>query len=141
MSTFPVTVSERDARIEIDDGVYPLSAIHGTAVVFIEKAYMRVDRLSQGRTRVTLRPKQGGDAEKIQALAGDWLNELLHQALRVEVGSKTDKLRELVIGKAIMAAEQQVESLDEGVSFSDDPLGIAQPWEEKYLGEESGGSK
>ena len=54
------------------------------------------------------------------------------------MGSKTDKLRELVIGKGIMSAEAQA---DAGVEFQDDPLGIARPWEEKYLGEENGGRK
>lgn len=137
MPTFPVSRGERDVRIELNDGVYPLSAIHGTAVVFIDKAYIRVERVEQGRTRVTLRPKLASTPDELQGMAGDWLNELLHQALRVEVNSKTRKLRELVIGKAIMAAEQQPESLDAGVAFSDDPLGIAQPWEEKYLGDAS----
>ena len=66
-------------------------------------------------------------------------NELLHQALRFEVGAKTAKLRELVIGKAVMSAEAQ--PMDTGVSFSEDPLGIARPWEETYLGQENGGRK
>lgn len=140
MPTFPVQVGERDVSIEIADTVYPVAAVHGTAVIHIDKAYVRIDRASTGRTRITVRPKLGGATpEELRELGGQVANELLHQALRLEVGNKTDKLRELVIGKGVMSAEAQ--PMDQGVAFSEDPLGIARPWEEKYLGEENGGRK
>lgn len=144
MLTFPVSVGEREVAIEIADGVYPVAAVHGAAVIHIEKAYIRIDRASPGRTRISLRPKLGGATpEELRELGGHLLNELLHQALRLEVGAKTDKLRELVIGKAIMSAESAQGGvgglgMDGGVSFSDDPLGIARPWEETYLGDKGG---
>ena len=100
MLTFPVSVGEREVAIEIADGVYPVAAVHGAAVIHIEKAYIRIDRASPGRTRISLRPKLGGATpEELRELGGHLLNELLHQSLRLEVGAKTDKLRELVIGK------------------------------------------
>ncbi len=140
MLTFPITVGEREVAVEIADAVYPVAAVHGAAVIHIEKSYIRIDRASPGRTRISLRPKLGGATpEELRELGGHLLNELLHQALRLEVGQKTDKLRELVIGKAIMSAESaQPGGLDGGVAFSDDPLGIARPWEETYLGEQPG---
>jgi hypothetical protein len=109
-------------------------------VIFIDKAYIRIERAGDGRTRITLRPKLGGATPaELKELGGSVLNELLHQALRIEVGAKTDKLRELVIGKGIMSAESA--TTDVGVAFSEDPLGIARPWEETYLGEDNGGRK
>lgn len=139
MPNFPVTVTDRDVSIELAESVYPIAAIHGAAVIFIDRAHIRIERSGQGRARIILRPKQAlATQEALAALGGSVLNELLHQALRVEVGNKTDKLRELVLGKAIMSAEQQ---MDAGVSFQEDPLGIARPWEESHLGEENGGRK
>lgn len=139
MLTFPIDAGERDVRVEVAEAVYPVAAIHGAAVIFIERAFLRIERPSAGRTRVTLRPKAGAaSSDELRALGGSFLNELLHQALRIEVGQQTDKLRELVIGKGIMAAEGGGGD-GGGVSFAEDPLGIARPWEERFLGENNGG--
>jgi His-Xaa-Ser system protein HxsD len=138
LGSFPVTVRGRDVAVEIADAVYPIAAVHGAAVLYVDKHYVRIDRAGPGRTVVTVRPKEGAPAaEELARLGGEVLNELLHQALRVEVGTRTDKLRELVIGKGAMSAEANPAAVCDmgGVAFSDDPLGIARPWEETYLGE------
>lgn len=139
MSIWPVFVEDRTVAVEVSDAVYPIAAIHGAAVLFIERAFLRVATPRAGRTRVELRPKRGAASEgELGILGGEFLNELLHQALRLDVGARTEKLRELVIGKAVMSAEGE----DAGaVAFHDDPLGIARPWEERYLGEDNGGRK
>jgi His-Xaa-Ser system protein HxsD len=141
--SFPVSVGEHDVSVEITDSVYPVAAVHGAAILYVDKAYVRIGRAGSGRTRLTLRPKEGApDANELATLGGELLNELLHQALRIDVGARTDKLRELVIGKGIMSAESQAGVADAGgVAFSEDPLGIARPWEETYLGEQNGGRK
>jgi His-Xaa-Ser system protein HxsD len=143
LPSFPVNVGDHDVSVEITDSVYPVAAVHGAAILYVDKAYVRIGRSESGRTRLTLRPKQGApDAGELASLGGELLNELLHQALRIDVGARTDKLRELVIGKGIMSAESQGALADAGgVAFSEDPLGIARPWEETYLGEENGGRK
>jgi len=144
LPSFPLTVGARDVSLAIADSVYPIAAVHGTAVLYVDKAYVRIERAAPGRTRITVRPKDGEQsAADLETLGGEVLNELLHQALRVEVGARTDKLRELVIGKGAMSAESTaaVPALDAGVAFSDDPLGIARPWEETYLGEQKEAGK
>lgn len=141
MPTFPIQAGEHEVQIELSDSVYPIAAVHGAAIIHIDKAYIRVERAEPGRTRVALRPKLAGATQaELRDLGGQFLNELLHQALRIEVGAKTDKLRELVLGKGIMSAESGADT-GGGVAFSEDPLGIARPWEETYLGEENGGRK
>jgi hypothetical protein len=139
MIPWPVTVEEGAVSIDIDDAVYPRAAIQGAAVVQLARAWVRLATPAPGRTRLTLRPKQGAGDGELAALGGEVLNELLHQALRLDVGARTEKLRELVIGKAAMAAESAVEAPppapappDEPVAFVDDPLGIAKPWEERF---------
>ncbi|MSP63170.1 MAG: hypothetical protein EXR72_23095 [Myxococcales bacterium] len=139
MASWPVTVDEGNVFVEVADAVYPIAAVHGAVVLFVERAWLRLETPAAGRTGITLRLKRAASREELAALGGDFLNELLHQALRVEVGARTEKLRELVIGRAVMSAETAPDS--DAVAFHDDPLGIARPWEERYLGEENGGRK
>ncbi len=138
MPSWPVTVHQGAAIVEIAEAVYPTAAVHGAAVVFIDRAWLRVSQPAPGRARIELRPKEAATEEQLRALGGDLLDELLHQALRADVGARTEKLRELVIGKAVLATEGDVGG---AVEFHDDPLGIARPWEERYLGEGNGGRK
>jgi hypothetical protein len=133
VSAWPVTVAEGAVSIEIADAVYPIAAIHGALVLHLEENFIRVTLAAPGRTRITLRPKRGAATEsELRSRAGELLNELLHQALRLDVGARTEKLRELVIGKGILAAETAPET---EVAFAEDPLGIARPWEERFQGE------
>lgn len=139
MSSWPVSIVEGAVAVDTADAVYPIAAVHGAVVLFIPRAFLRVATPKPGRTRVELRPKSGATAEgELLALGGEFLNELLHQALRLDVSARTEKLRELVIGKAVMSAEGDA---GDAVAFHDDPLGIARPWEERYLGEDNGGRK
>lgn len=138
MIPWPITVEDGAVSIEVDDAVYPRAAIQGAAVVQLARAWVRLATPAAGRTRLTVRPKQGGSDGELAALGGEVLNELLHQALRLDVGARTEKLRELVIGKAVMSAEGEAAPPalaplpDEPVAFADDPLGIARPWEERF---------
>ena len=45
---FPVQVGEREVTIELSDHVYPVAAVHGTAVIHIDKSYVRIDRAATG---------------------------------------------------------------------------------------------
>src|SRR5262245_7432704 len=121
MPVWPVTVEQGSAALDLSDAVYPLAAVHGAALLFLDRAWVRLEAPRPGRTRRGVRPKRVASDEAALALGGEVLNELLHQALRLDVGARTEKLRELVIGKAVMSAEA---AADEGVAFQDDPLGI-----------------
>jgi len=126
---WPVAVEEGAVVVEAAEAVYPIAAVHGAAVVFLDRAWLRVHSDGDGRARIVARPKRAMTDDELAAFGGELLNELLHQALRVDVGARTEKLRELVIGKAVLSAEAAVEA---PVAFADDPLGIAKPWEERF---------
>ncbi len=128
---WPVSVAGGAVAVEVADSVYPLAAVHGAALVFMDRAWVRLHTAGPGRTRLELRPKLLTGDDGLHALGGDLLNELLHQALRLDVGARTEKLRELVIGKAVIAAEAEAP-----VAFADDPLGIARPWEQRFTDED-----
>src|SRR2546423_10198958 len=78
--------AQGSARLDVDAALYPLDALYGAAYIFIDRAYVFLERPSEGRFRVTLAPKQGeADASSLRALAGGVFNELPSCASRREI--------------------------------------------------------
>jgi His-Xaa-Ser system protein HxsD len=117
---------------------YPLDAVYGAAYVFLDRAYVYLDRPDKARILVVLRGKADLDKAGLEALAGDFAAELLHQVMRIKVAERTGAVRELLLGRAMLAvgaADAPGVELDlpgSDADYLDDPLGIAVPWEEKY---------
>lgn len=134
-------VDARQNRIEWTIGLttYPMDAVYGACYVFIDRCYVWLDKADEKRLQVVLRGKETLDRAALEALAGEFMNELLHQVLRLRLARRTGKVREMIIGRALYAAESPAEEYVfeedlEGTDadYLDDPLGIAVPWEEKY---------
>jgi His-Xaa-Ser system protein HxsD len=129
-------------RWTIGLATYPLDAVYGACYVFLDRCYVFLDRPDRRRILVTLRARAAAGAPALEALAGDFAAELLHQVLRVRIAERTGKLREMIIGRALYSAgagpdEETVAGPPEPLPGADadyleDPLGIAIPWEEKY---------
>ncbi len=137
--------------LTVDTALYPMDAILGTAYVFVDRCYVFLDRAADGGVRVSLSPKEGTTDVAMKAVAGDFQNELLAQALRVRIAERHEKLRETIVARALFGAAPQLAegagadapagaqpALDpqflpaEGDDYLEDPLGIAVPWEEKF---------
>ncbi|MSP90582.1 MAG: His-Xaa-Ser system protein HxsD [Myxococcales bacterium] len=127
--------------LALDTGLYPLEVVYGAAYIFIDRAFVLLDRegeSGQGRYLVHLRTKQGADETKLRALSGEFGNELLSQALRRKVVKANQKIIEEITTQAIAGAAggalptDFLGGADDGLDFLDDPLGIAVPWEEKF---------
>lgn len=125
--------------LSLDVGLYPRDVLYAAAYVFIDRAYVLLDR-DGGRYRVHLRGKQALDETTLRAMAGEFANELLAQALRLRVVRANQRLIEDVASLAIAGAggpppreDAALVDLDEPADdgFLDDPLGIATPWETK----------
>lgn len=124
--------------LSLDSALYPREVLYAAAYVFIDRAYVLLDR-ADGRTLVHLRGKQALDEATLRAMAGEFANELLAQALRQRVVRANQRIIEQVTSLAITGAvgpEPQEPALldldapgDDG--FLDDPLQIATPWEAK----------
>jgi His-Xaa-Ser system protein HxsD len=125
--------------LSLDVGLYPRDVLYAAAYVFIDRAYVRLDR-DGPRYLVHLRGKQALDEATLRAMAGEFGNELLAQALRLRVVRANQRLIEDITGLAIAGAAgappredaalvDLEEPADDG--FLDDPLGIATPWETK----------
>lgn len=130
--------SKRSVSMTIDAELYPLQAVYGAAYIFIDRCYVFIGRPEEGRFRVTLSAKEAVEEdEALRALIGEFANELLSCAWRHQVTQDNRVAIETVTVQAIAGAMGEP-SLDDLADFDftdealDDPLGIAQSWEEKH---------
>jgi His-Xaa-Ser system protein HxsD len=121
---------------------YPLEAIYSTAYVFLDRAYIYLDGDPKKEIQVSLKGKNKLTKKELENLAGEFQNELLNYLLRVEIGKRTKKIREFIVGTALVSSLPKFPFFDEASyletygeeekDWQNDPLGIAIPWEEKY---------
>jgi His-Xaa-Ser system protein HxsD len=129
--------------LSLDSGLYPRDVLYAAAYVFLDRAYVLLDR-DGARTLVHLRGKNALDEPTLRAMAGEFENELLAQALRQRVAKANQRIIEDITALAIAGAtgaqangdvvdvEAMIDVEDPGEDgFLDDPLGIAAPWEAK----------
>jgi len=133
-----VDQSEGSVAVHLDSSLYPLPAIYGATYVFIDRAYVLLDRPAPDRIRVTLVAKQPEPTpEQLEELVGELANEVLACAFRHQLTQDNRVTVETVTMQA-MASAMGPPSLDDLADFDftddalDDPLGIAQSWEEKH---------
>jgi His-Xaa-Ser system protein HxsD len=128
---------------EVDRKIYPMELIFGACFIFIDRCYVYIDRNGADKIKVTLKGKTKLTDGQLEALSGEFNNELLNQALRKKIGQTNRRIREYIVSRALFSAEpvDEVEPDYEGGAesdlgleedFLDDPLQIAVPWDEKY---------
>lgn len=132
-----VETAEGRVSMQVDAAIYPLEALYGAAYVFIDRCFVLLDRPEPDRFRVTLTAKAPTDAAGLQALVGEFGNELLSCAWRSEITRSNRALIEAVTMQAFSGAMgppslEELEAFDFTDEPFDDPLGIAQSWEDKY---------
>lgn len=119
---------------------YPIEAVLNAAYVFIDRAYVFLDGDPSKEIAVSLKGKEKLEKKELEALKGEFLNELLNYLLRVEVAKNNHKIREYVVAASLVSslrgsaenpAAELVEPESEVSDWQEDPLGIATPWEEK----------
>lgn len=122
----------RRARFEVDESLYPLDTIQGAAYLFLDRCYVFLDRPADRRVAVVLKTKGEADEAALEALAGEFANELLNQALRKAVGASNAKIREFILAKAFFSVDAP-SSIDKLLAELDaeemEPLEIPVPWE------------
>ena len=142
----PATAS---LTLSLDVGLYPRDVLYAAAYVFLDRAYVLLDRV-ESRFVLHLRAKRPLDEAALQAMAGEFENELLAQALRHRVADANQRIIEDVVAIAIAGAAGDGEGSGatalEGAALIDledpedgflgDPQGIARPWEPEKQGGE-----
>jgi His-Xaa-Ser system protein HxsD len=128
--------------LSLDIGLYSRDVLYAAAYVFLDRAYVLLDR-QDTRFIVHLRGKQPLDEPALRAMAGEFENELLAQALRHRVVDANQRIIEEVVTLAVAGAAGGVEASGEAApdratlidpqdpedGFLADPREIARPWE------------
>ena len=127
--------NQRDVILEVDETLYPLDAIYGTSYLFIDRYYVFLDRAEDKKVRVRMRTKNEASEEVLEAVIGEFANELLNQVLRFKVSEATAQIREYTMARAFVSSPAQA-SIDallaelDAEELEEDDLEISVPWEE-----------
>jgi hypothetical protein len=120
---------------------HPANVIQGAAVSFIDRCYVLMDRPSPEEIRVTLSAKEAVDGEEtLGQIAEAFEARLRSSDLYHRVATDNEVLTDAVIAQAFGFGDapsatpglDELEAFDFSEDAFDDPLGIAQTWEEKH---------
>ncbi len=153
---------KKDETVAVKVGLYGLEAVYLASYALLDRAYIRLEGDPKGTVKVRIKPKKDLSAKTLSALAGEFSNELIHQALRTKVSAANRQIREHIILRALTSAqgpapgagessehaepaagekplldeelEKEVDKLLAEVEKEggEDPLNIAAPWEETH---------
>lgn len=120
---------------------HPAHVVQGAAVSFIDRCYVLMDHPSSEEIRVTLSAKEAVEGEDTLAKIADAFEARLRSSdLYHRVAADNEVLTEAVIAQAFGFGDapsaapglDELEAFDFSDDAFDDPLGIAQTWEEKH---------
>lgn len=135
---------ERRVSFVLDESIYPRDAIYGAAYLFVDRCWIFLTRPADRQVEVRLKPKDASavDNAALDALAGEFANELLNQVLRTRVGESTREIREYYMARAFFGDDRK-SSIDallaelDAEELAEDELRVSVPWEQPEGG--SGG--
>ncbi|MEZ4226379.1 MAG: His-Xaa-Ser system protein HxsD [Polyangiaceae bacterium] len=133
---FTFELGPREISFDIDEELYALDAIYGAAYVFIDRAYIFLSRPAERRVRVRLRTKEASSAEVLEALAGEFANELLNSQLRLRIGRATAGIREQYMARAFFGTSapstiQELLAELDAEEMAEDALEVPVPWKDE----------
>jgi His-Xaa-Ser system protein HxsD len=136
------TLGPDQISFEVDETVYPLEAIYGACYVFVDKCFVYLSRAKAETVGVRLTSKESAKAAELEALAGEFANELLSQTIRQRLSQASARIREYYTAAALRAATSAPSVDDllaelESEELLEDPLEIMVPWEEKHGAEQA----
>jgi His-Xaa-Ser system protein HxsD len=130
-------LSADQIAFEVDESIYPLEAIYGACYLFLDRCFVFLSRPKAGEVRIQLTARAPTGAGDLDALAGEFANELLSQATRQSLSQATGRIREYYTAAALRSATAAPSVDDllaelESEDLLEDPLEIMVPWEEKH---------
>jgi len=132
---------EMSVSITLPAESHPPRVVQGAAVRFIDRCYVVMDRPTAAEIRVTLSAKEAVEGEDTLAKLADAFEARLRDSdLYHRVAADNEVLTDAVVAQAFGFGEQpstapgldELEAFDFSDDAFDDPLGIAQTWEEKH---------
>src|SRR5437016_3634886 len=130
------SVGPDHVSFDVDETVYPLEAIYGGCYLFVDRCFVFLSRPRPQVVNVRLTTRGPATPAELDALAGEFANELLSQVTRLRLSQATAHIREYYTAAALRAAAS-APSVDDLLAeldseeLGDDPLEIQVPWEEK----------
>jgi len=127
--------SDSELNIVIDESLYPLDAVYGACYIFIDRCYLFLHRPEDKKIGIRFRAKDTSSKESMEALVGEFSNELLNQVLRFKISEATAQIREYTMARAFVSSPAQT-SIDallaelDAEELEEDDLEISVPWEE-----------
>jgi len=88
----------------VDTAIYSKEVVFKACYVFVDRVYIFFDQSDKGRLLVHLKSKSKSTAKKLEALQGEFLNELLNAIVRREIIKRNQTMVEHIVGGAINAA-------------------------------------
>ncbi|MEZ4444998.1 MAG: His-Xaa-Ser system protein HxsD [Polyangiaceae bacterium] len=133
---FSFMLAEREVSFVIDEDLYALEAIYGASYIFIDRCYVFLSRPADRKVQVRLRAKEDADEATMEALAGEFANELLNSQLRFRLGQSTAAIREQYMARAFFSGHKNATVAEllaelDAEELEEEPLDIAVPWEKK----------
>jgi len=133
-----VDVAERSVAMRVDAKAYPVDAIYGAAYIFLDRCWVLLDRPDGGHVRVTLAWKGDPAEGALHGAVDEFAEELVSCAWRAGLAKDTRALIEGATSKAHSGGEvgagpslDDLASYDFGGKALEDPLALAQSWEDK----------
>jgi len=108
----------------VDTAVYSVEALFRVCYVFTDRCYLFLQPQTHSSV-IDVRLTRKTTACDIDALSGDFANELISQRVRKDIALETKAVRELIVAQAFAEADFLGRELSE-VSYTEDPKGIAQ---------------
>jgi His-Xaa-Ser system protein HxsD len=130
-------VEARSVEFTVDEELYPRSAIYGAAYLFVARCFVFLARAGAGAVAVRLKTREAADEAALDALAGEFANELLNQSLRDQIARSTAPIREYYMARAFAAQESHA-SIDallaelDKEELEEASLEIRVPWEKPH---------
>jgi His-Xaa-Ser system protein HxsD len=126
-------IGERQIAFDLEEELYSLDAIYGASYLFIDRCYLLLTRPRERVVGVRLRTKEKATEEQLLALAGEFGNELLNQALRARLSRSTARIREYYMARAFFATDTDSTIADllaelDAEELEEDALEIPVPW-------------
>jgi len=129
-------------KIKLSTNIYPYEAIINTCYNYLDRVYLYLDGNIDREITVYFKNKKDSLRLGLDKVKDEFLNDLVHSTLRLQVSRNNKKITEYIVNRALYSAlpGQKDSTLDSLLGEEDtglrqpkeDPLGIAIPWEEKY---------
>lgn len=99
-----VDAARRSARVSAPRAVYSDDAVRIAAHVFAGRAEVYLEKTKSAHGLTLVAKDRRADAAALEALAGEFLNELLNQEYRLIVGRFHRKVADLIAAQTLLSA-------------------------------------